>query len=1288
LDKDQGSRQLSANSFSPIFHREQSIMKLKQLLQLARSKPRKRARPWIERLEHRDVPTTFTPTTFADGIGIGSLRDAILSANADSSTATDTIQLQAGTYSLTLVNTAGHNDNGHQGDLTITNKSHELIIMGKGSSGAGATIIDASALQDRLFQIVNPGITVSFENLVMEGGKAQDNGTNGALPGTTQAEGGAILSNGDNVTLSNVVLENNVALGGNGANGPLGANGGPMTNGGPGGPGSPGLNAAGGAVYAVGGTLSISGSTITKNEAIGGNGGNGGNGGDANSATANYHAGNGGAGGAGGAALGAGVFASGATLKISSGTVVDDNTALGGSGSMGGTGGAGSHLTVHQLGLGAAGGAGGNAQGGGIYAAGSPVSISGSAKITLNTVSGGAGGGGGNGQSSAGFKQADGGAGGTGGAGQGGGVYASGASLTIINARVDANYAVGGTAAGGGATQGHPGTGGAAQGGGIYAVGAMVKLQSAGVSSNTARGGAGLGGFNGLQPNAGAGQGGGLFVSGDSLSLSASTVNNNSAIGGAGGEGINGDPNDTIRAPGGTGGNGGAAQGGGIYADSVTITLSNQSSVNLNRLLAGPGGNGGNGATSAGKATYGGPGGSGGNGADAEGGGLFVSGGSFTLSGGSVVLSNSLLAGSGGNGGNGGTGATAGVHNLDWGAGGAGGSARGGGLYASGATIQIVNGEFNTEQVIGGAGGAGGHGSAAPSGHAGTGGAGGNGGGAQGGGIYATGGSVGFSSSQGDLNTIRAGSGGNGGHGGHGTRTFNLGAAVGGAAGAGGSASGGGLFVAATKLTFTSAQTSSNSAYGGGGGLGGNSQAGGAGGNASGGGLFASGSTVIISGSNVHSNHVYAGNGGTGGIGAPTLGSAGGAGGVAQGGGLSESGGSLTITNSTFKFNQVFGGAGGAGGLGYTAASFGGPGGAGGSGGAAQGGGLFCSLTTVSLSTSTVSDAAVGGTGGNGGHGGNGFSTAGNGDNGGNGGVAQGAGVYASGGKLTITNATIALSMAQGGNGGAGGHGGSNANPFSFGGNGGNGGNGAAANGAGIFFGAGTLSLTNATIASNNAKLSTGGAGGAPGVGGAGHGIVGSPGAAQSGAGGGAFVASGTTVNAINTLFGANQAGSAPDFSGKFTTATHNFLEDGTGSNLPPGTPDSTGNIVGTSAHPINPLLGTLANNGGPTETMALLAGSPCLNAGTSSGAPAADQRGVARDTPPDIGAFELETTGQAPVLPHTVVQLETRGAADLSNAVGFPSDLSLRIAALDAVLAEWNWPHPRRSRWHQVPLP
>jgi hypothetical protein len=56
-----------------------------------------------------------------------------------------------------------------------------------------------------------------------------------------------------------------------------------------------------------------------------------------------------------------------------------------------------------------------------------------------------------------------------------------------------------------------------------------------------------------------------------------------------------------------------------------------------------------------------------------------------------------------------------------------------------------------------------------------------------------------------------------------------------------------------------------------------------------------------------------------------------------------------------------------------------------------------------------------------------------------------------------------------------------------------------------------------------------------------------------------------------------------------------------------------------------DPKLGPLANNGGPTLTMALLPGSPAIDAGNTSLAPATDQRGFPRPAGPaaDIGAFE-----------------------------------------------------------------
>jgi uncharacterized repeat protein (TIGR01451 family) len=64
------------------------------------------------------------------------------------------------------------------------------------------------------------------------------------------------------------------------------------------------------------------------------------------------------------------------------------------------------------------------------------------------------------------------------------------------------------------------------------------------------------------------------------------------------------------------------------------------------------------------------------------------------------------------------------------------------------------------------------------------------------------------------------------------------------------------------------------------------------------------------------------------------------------------------------------------------------------------------------------------------------------------------------------------------------------------------------------------------------------------------------------------------------------------------------------------------GDLLSTDAK-----IGPLANNGGPTETRALLPGSPAIDAASSVGAPATDQRGVSRPQGAgfDIGAFELQ---------------------------------------------------------------
>jgi len=61
-----------------------------------------------------------------------------------------------------------------------------------------------------------------------------------------------------------------------------------------------------------------------------------------------------------------------------------------------------------------------------------------------------------------------------------------------------------------------------------------------------------------------------------------------------------------------------------------------------------------------------------------------------------------------------------------------------------------------------------------------------------------------------------------------------------------------------------------------------------------------------------------------------------------------------------------------------------------------------------------------------------------------------------------------------------------------------------------------------------------------------------------------------------------------------------------------------------------DPLLGPLQDNGGPTQTHALLAGSPAIDAALLANCPATDQRGVSRPQGAgcDIGAYELESVG------------------------------------------------------------
>ena len=73
--------------------------------------------------------------------------------------------------------------------------------------------------------------------------------------------------------------------------------------------------------------------------------------------------------------------------------------------------------------------------------------------------------------------------------------------------------------------------------------------------------------------------------------------------------------------------------------------------------------------------------------------------------------------------------------------------------------------------------------------------------------------------------------------------------------------------------------------------------------------------------------------------------------------------------------------------------------------------------------------------------------------------------------------------------------------------------------------------------------------------------------------------------------------------------------------------------LPGNAEAPLDPVLGPLQDNGGPTPTHALLVGSPALHAGDPAVLMSLDQRGSVRagflGTPTDIGAFEAEPATQ-----------------------------------------------------------
>jgi hypothetical protein len=117
---------------------------------------------------------------------------------------------------------------------------------------------------------------------------------------------------------------------------------------------------------------------------------------------------------------------------------------------------------------------------------------------------------------------------------------------------------------------------------------------------------------------------------------------------------------------------------------------------------------------------------------------------------------------------------------------------------------------------------------------------------------------------------------------------------------------------------------------------------------------------------------------------------------------------------------------------------------------------------------------------------------------------------------------------------------------------------------------------------------------------------------------------------------------------------------------------------IGTPTAPIDPLLGPLADNGGPTLTHALQPGSPAINRGDPA-APPLDQRGYSRLGVPDVGAFEFNG-----VPPAILGNISTRAFVQTGDNVmigGFivqgPATKRVIVRAIGPELTRYGVPNP-----------
>jgi hypothetical protein len=197
--------------------------------------------------------------------------------------------------------------------------------------------------------------------------------------------------------------------------------------------------------------------------------------------------------------------------------------------------------------------------------------------------------------------------------------------------------------------------------------------------------------------------------------------------------------------------------------------------------------------------------------------------------------------------------------------------------------------------------------------------------------------------------------------------------------------------------------------------------------------------------------------------------------------------------------------------------------------------------------------------------------------------------------------------------------------------------NSAAASGGAVYNSSGaTLSMTNCTIAGNSVS-------GNANVGGAAISNAGTVALTNctvahntsSGVAGGLDNRNDFSFTIKNTLVAGNTGGANPDLAGTLTSQDYNLVGNGTGATFSGATAH---NQVGTGAAPIDARLGPLQDNGGNSDSVALLPGSPAIDAIAGSAPadfPPTDQRDTSRPVDggdgdgiaeADIGAYEVAT--------------------------------------------------------------